>query len=147
MSKETTKNRIQTEITSATTNNSITPTIVGTILDEIIELPIVDSRPYKVYTCLLSCTDSLTPVVTIFENSIGNIVWTRNAIGSYKAELTDAFTLDKTIGFSSINNGYVVTSVFSVSGNDNIIAEVRSLTTGNYIDYIEKLALEIRVYN
>jgi hypothetical protein len=70
MSKATTKARIQTEITGATVNESITPTIVGSILEEILELPSV--LPYKKYVAKIYCMTSGSPLVlNVLENDTG----------------------------------------------------------------------------
>jgi hypothetical protein len=109
--------------------------------------PAETGLPYKVYTALLSCTDSSTIILNVADNSIGNIVWARNSIGNYSATLDGAFVNNKTLGFTSINNGFVAISSLSIVGSDSVFVEVRSAVTGNNIDYIEKLAIEIRVYN
>ena len=50
---------------------------------------------YKVYTALLTQNIDEPPVANILENTIGDIVWTRNSEGIYYGTLTGAFT-DKT---------------------------------------------------
>jgi hypothetical protein len=96
MSKETTKARIQEEITSAIANNSITPTIVGGILDEILELPV--SLPYKVYTATLTQRGTENPVANVFENTLtGVLQWTRLNTGDYLATLIGQFESDNVV--------------------------------------------------
>lgn len=58
---------------------------------------------YKVYTALLTQEGTNPPVATVFENTIGNIVWTRNFAGFYSATLPGAFTLGKTFVSSWLN--------------------------------------------
>lgn len=53
-------------------------------------------RPYKVYTFEIFATGMADPTLTIFENTVGNIVWTRSAGGEYIGTLSGAFTNQKT---------------------------------------------------
>jgi hypothetical protein len=57
MSKSTTKARILAEITNATAANSVTPTIVGTIIDEVLEVN--DNGKLLLVT---SSGDEVTPI-------------------------------------------------------------------------------------
>jgi hypothetical protein len=51
----------------------------------------------KVYEALISQSSTSAPTVTILgENTIGAIVWTRTATGTYLGTLTNAFTTNKT---------------------------------------------------
>ena len=47
--------------------------------------------PYKKYIATISQTGTNDPTVTVLENTIGDIVWTRFAVGSYLATLVGAF--------------------------------------------------------
>lgn len=53
-------------------------------------------RPYKVYTFEIFATGLADPTLTIFENTIGSIVWTRDDAGEYTGTLASAFTNNKT---------------------------------------------------
>lgn len=66
-------------------------------IGSIISLANETIKPYKVYTALLTQTGTNAPVATVFENTIGNIVWTRYGIGNYKGTLNDAFIANKTV--------------------------------------------------
>jgi hypothetical protein len=146
MSKEQVKLQIDTDITGKTAVKSITPTNVGENMKDIVDLIPEDS--YKVYTALLSCTDSATPVLNILKNTIGNIIWTRNSAGNYGLALTGAFIIGKTITFTSINNGYSIIAKMSTNfSTDTIYLETYDPTTLSNIDYIQHLGVEIRVYN
>jgi len=58
----------------------------------------------KIYRALLFQDGTASsPVVTVLENTIGNIVWTRNAEGIYIATLNSVFTYLKT--FITFNTG------------------------------------------
>ena len=89
--------------------------------------------------------DASAPVATVMENSIGNIEWTYQALGVYRAELLGAFTNQKTfvvfqqgaslntysIGVSALNTNYVEITNYAFIG-DNVF---------------NNTAIEIRVYN
>jgi hypothetical protein len=52
-------------------------------------------KPYKVYRVNLSQTYLTDPVINyVWENEIGNIVWTYNGVGNYYGTLAGAFTGD-----------------------------------------------------
>ena len=71
----------------------------------------VDSiTPYKKYIATISQTGTASPTVTVLENTIGNIVWTRFAAGDYRGTLTGAFPdQDKTyLTLSNTNAGQVL---------------------------------------
>ena len=59
-------------------------TVTGTINGEAIV-------PYKKYIATISQTGILDPTVTVLENTIGDIVWTRTTNGDYRGTLTGAF--------------------------------------------------------
>jgi hypothetical protein len=48
-------------------------------------------RGYSVYSAQISQSGSGAPTVTILENTIGDIVWTRDGAGAYTATLADMF--------------------------------------------------------
>jgi hypothetical protein len=97
-----------------------------------------DSRPYKVYTALLTQTDTLAPVATVLENTIGDIVWYRSTTAVYGALLVSDVT--KTIiliqGSSDGTNTLFATSVSGAAiqfSNDVVTDEINAI-------------IEIRVY-
>jgi hypothetical protein len=47
--------------------------------------------PYKRYIATISQAGILDPTVTVLENTIGDIVWTRTTNGDYRGTLTGAF--------------------------------------------------------
>ena len=62
--------------------------------------------PYKKYIATISQTGTSDPTVTVLENTIGDIVWTRFAVGNYLATLVGAFPdADKTYLIVGQNNG------------------------------------------
>lgn len=94
------------------------------------------------------------PVVTVLQNTIGNIYWTYTGEGQYTATLNGAFTVGKTVVFvSSFNNGNdynISTNIYQESSNF-----LQLNTFGNTGDNLielnanvgYKLPIEIRVYN
>lgn len=72
---------------------------------EFSEGPIIGSTlGYKVYTALLTQSGTGAPTVTVLQNTIGTIVWSRVSIGSYKGTLTGVFTSGKTFYNITYNN-------------------------------------------
>ncbi len=103
---------------------------------------------YKIYSALISQSGTLAPTVTILENTIGNIFWKYNNVGSYIGELIGAFTQDKTMVFISRQAGgpsaaYVFASRTSV---DQVMVTTGLVTGGPNDGYIDGASIEIRVY-
>jgi len=63
----------------------------------------VDSRPYKVYTALLTQSGTNAPVATVLENTLGEITWTRGSFGQYTGNSSEILTLNKTLVFITDN--------------------------------------------
>ena len=108
-----------------------------------------DPRPYKVYTALLTQSGTNAPVATVLENTLGvTVVWTRIAVGSYRATPSSSIFLgDKTFYiFNSNNQG----SGFEVNSSLNDINDLRIYTVdvGELVDgSLDNLPVEVRVYN
>lgn len=96
------------------------------------------------YTAFLTQTSTDDPVVTVFDNSIGNIVWTRTSAGHYDGTLTGAFTENKT--WTVCNNGFIgqVVSIFRASAN--VISIQTQTGSSTYEDDILNTSIEIRIY-
>ena len=74
-------------------------TVTGTINGEV-------QVPYKKYIATVTQTGILDPTVVVLENTIGDIVWTRTAVGNYLATLVGAFPdADRTYLIVGQNNG------------------------------------------
>lgn len=54
----------------------------------------VTARPFKVYAATFNQTGTADPTIKIHQNTIGEIEWTRNAVGVYNGKLVGAFTGD-----------------------------------------------------
>lgn len=113
-------------------------TVTGTINGEAVV-------PYKKYIATISQTGILDPIVTILENTIGDIVWTRTVAGDYRGTLTGAFPdQDSTyLMLSNTNTGQVLISWLSAN-------QIRIRTFDFAVNYIDGQltynTIEIRTY-
>jgi len=92
---------------------------------------------YKKYCATITQTGTNDPVVTVLENTIGDIVWTRVITGFYEGTLAGAFTSDKTLVF-------IGTAIDITQASRNTVDDVVIVTMGDSI--LDQTALEIRVY-
>lgn len=102
---------------------------------------------YNVYSGLITQTGTSDPMLTVFSpNEIGNIIWTRNASGSYNGTLSGAFPATKTwiyIGSIASNNIY---EIEFIRMNDGVLY-LGTLSNGTGTDNILfETPIEIRVY-
>lgn len=74
-------------------------------------LQLINKPPYyttnntvKIYIAIANQTGTQAPIMTILQNTIGDIVWTRTIPGVYKATLEDAFPAGKTLMFVGQGN-------------------------------------------
>ena len=140
--------------TKLTPGNNIVITGDGTIsFPYVINNVTVDSRPYKVYTAILTQTSTNNPTATVLENTLGGtITWVRYLDGRYRADLSYAgYILNKTIGFATPGGISLAASnqtikVFVGSNASELI--VYTIENGVLTDGIlHKVPIEIRVYN
>ena len=104
---------------------------------------------YKVYSALITQSGTASPTAIIFENTIGNIVWSYSSVGNYIATLTGAFPIDEVLLF--INNTRTNSlSSLSWQNNDSLRLEVvlaDSVPFQPSNNLLSKETIEIRVYN
>jgi hypothetical protein len=133
-------NQNVTEDGITTTNLTVTETINGSPITEILPT-------YQKYIATISQTGTADPVVTILENTIGDIVWTRTGVGNYEGVLTNGFpNADKTyLMVNQVNSAQGVyyftwasTSQLFLQWYDFSLAQLDSVLMNNTI--------EIRVY-
>lgn len=100
---------------------------------------------YKVYTALLNQVGSDNPTATILQNTLGDIIWTRNFQGKYSGTLADGFINNKTWLYVKAKPfDLVIESQVTNTSNINI----QTLDGGSYNDDIlYNVDIEIRVYN
>lgn len=157
MSKATTKARIQAEITTAIANDSITPTIVGSILDEILEL---DLRPYRVFIASVSQFGLNVPTYEVLENTTGvDFTCYRSQDfsqpeGSYYFQADGVFTPSKTFSFQDAtrrrndDESFDYTIYCRPIDINNFGFNTISSVTGQRADgCLINILIEIRVYN
>jgi hypothetical protein len=101
-------------------------------------------RPYKVYSALITQTGTAAPVVTVLENSIGPIVWTRAGVGDYRGTLTGAFPDGKTSLYLNENSGNKITLVWQTANNVQLGTDTSGETPTDGI--LNRTTVEIRVY-
>jgi hypothetical protein len=107
--------------------------------------PIAPSAlPYKVYTAIIKLNGANDPVPVVLQNTIGDIVWTRQDVGYYTANGDALFPLDKT--FTLINVQSPETSEFVRVDSDNIELIMYG-GAGTQADGFTPAQVEIRVYN
>jgi hypothetical protein len=101
---------------------------------------------YTKYVALLNQVSTSAPTQIIFENSIGQITWTRTAVGEYLGTILpplDTLTTFVTIG--NTEHDYLATANINTDGN----VVVRTTKTSNHHHTDGRLnysPLEIRVY-
>ena len=103
--------------------------------------------PYKKYIANVTQSGSSAPTVSILENTIGDIVWTRNLAGEYYGTLSNAFPMDKT---------YIIINAFSNNASDsaaalwNNVSQVAILTCDTSFTRVDNIlsftTIEIRTY-
>ncbi len=133
-------NQSVTESGLTTTNLRVTETINGVSVNTIVPT-------YQKYIATISQTGTLDPTVTILENTIGNIVWTRIAAGQYEGTLTGAFpNLDKTYCMiSQVNSSQGVYYINWTSAN-TIQIEWYDFSYTQLDSVLLYNTIEIRVY-
>ena len=100
------------------------------------------TKPYKVYTALLSQSGTNAPVATVLENNLGGtIVWTRTSAGLYTGTLAGVFTANKT--WTSITS----TATGTVTGAVRTSVDAVTVATSSLDSALTNSAIEIRVYN
>lgn len=103
------------------------------------EFIIYDSRPYKVYTALLTQNGTDAPVATVLENTLGgDIVWSYDDAGSYEGTLNGAFTSNKTFLYIQ----YKTTADFQLIRLDTN----RVYIQGTADNLLTSISIEIKVY-
>jgi hypothetical protein len=119
--------------------------IQDAIVEQLEETPApADSRPYKVYTALLTQSGTNAPVATVLENTLGGVpVHGYSDVGYYTVSLADAFPSATTATF--IHNKERQT--YSFYKNDGRIDIINLTYTGDPVEGLFSAMFEIRVYN
>ena len=116
-------------------------TVTGTINGDVVV-------PYKKYVALMTQTGTAAPTVIVLENTIGDIVWTRDSTGIYEGTLTGAFTLDKTYAMMSVVLVDGIVNVFRFSDDVVRVAttNLKNPNANHHDNHLSKNTIEIRVY-
>jgi len=87
------------------------------------------------------------PVVTVLENTIGNIYWTYDATGQYLANLTGAFPDGKT--YQVIGNSRDIGSINRTDwiNTNSVLVQTLLYSFTPDDDLLDRTPIEIRVYN
>ena len=107
------------------------------------------SRPYKVYTALLTQSGTDAPVATILENTIPgfSITPSRSFTGLYQLNCTPSLDINK-VYFDVINtqifSGFIISKEITVGGIIQISTKNGSTPTDGILS---RTPIEIRVYN
>lgn len=125
-------------ISVSSNNTTDTITISGT------------AAPYKVYTALLSQSDSSAPVATVLGNTLSaDIIWTRISTGVYFGTLSGAFTNNLTT--VSCNYGIISGDASIITGfrsNSNVVRVQTYKASDKTLSEMKGslIFIEIRVY-
>jgi len=101
---------------------------------------------YKVYTALLTQTGTSAPTAIVLENTLGEIVWTYDAPGTYFATLTGGFIVGKTwMVADTLQN----TGAYTQNYKTLNIIELYTFNNSDVVTdgYLNNTGIEIRVYN
>ena len=113
-------------------DSSIVNDLIGTYLDT----ANISGASYTLYSGFISQSSTASPVADVLESTFdSNPVWSRISTGNYRATLTDAFTINKTMILLNAYNTGGATIGFakwtkSGSQNDNITRIIHSDTNG-----------------
>lgn len=115
--------------------------------------PSADSRPYKVYAALLTQSGVGAPEAIILENTLGDIVWSREPGGSgdgiFYATSAGLFTNEKTTISHKARTGDSFTTAILSQWLDINTINLTTWETSIQTDGVltQPFAFEIRVYN
>jgi hypothetical protein len=124
----------------ATTNLTVTNTINGRAVSDILPT-------YTKYIALITQSSTADPTVIELENTIGPIVWTRSALGTYLGTLAGVFTVGKTYAMiSNVEPNGVVRIETALNYIQIITTDLHNPTAALHDNHLKDNTLEIRVY-
>lgn len=115
-------------------------------LKKMLANPGISGPDYQSYRALMTQTGTAAPVVTVLENSIGTIVWTRSGVGVYVGTLTGAFTVGKTSVIVS-DPSPLVGSISAGSTANAVTVSTFNTTPAAADAILSGQVIEIRVYS
>lgn len=99
-----------------------------------------------VYRALMTQTGTSAPVATVLENTIGEIVWTYNAIGNYIGTLSGAFPVGSTFIMSTVNAFDLTSKVSLLNETANYVRLATYDELGPANNLLDLYPVEILVY-
>lgn len=97
----------------------------------------------KIYTAIMNATGETAPTITILHNTIGDIVWTRNATGDWSGTLPGAFDPTKTAVFTQIQaNAHMA----GTAATSDYISITQTTNDGTPYGEVVNAYIEIRTY-
>lgn len=110
--------------------------------------PVVNARPYKVYTALLDQAGTSDPTVELMENTTGaSMSWTRVDAGEYVCTASSSvFTNKKTMVFFTPGSEYKPRLFSCISETEDTVKIRVWNVLENQIDALTRASVEIRVY-
>lgn len=108
---------------------------------------------YKIYRALLTQVGTSDPSIVVLENTIGTIVWTRIANGSYRGTLSGAFLANKVFSPGSVLNTTVDSSRLILSidreTNNSVLLTGYDVTNAstNLDGLLENASIEILTFD
>lgn len=88
----------------------------------------------KIYSAIISQSGSaVAPTVTVLENTIGEVAWSRYSTGRYRATLTGAFTLGKT-AVLLVDNNSPATGETNDPNDSDVKVFINTNLNENYIE-------------
>jgi len=124
----------------ATTNLTVTSTLNGRAVSDILPT-------YTKYIALISQSSTAAPTVIELENTIGPIIWTRTAVGTYLGTLAGVFTTGKTYAMiSNVEPNGAVRIETGLNYIQIITTNLHDPTAVLHDNHLKDNTLEIRVY-
>lgn len=126
----------------ATNNLRVTETLNGRAISDILPT-------YTKYIALITQSGTAAPTVNILENTIGEIVWTRNSVGLYYGTLTGAFpdaTKVYTMISNSVKDGIVMVRRATADRIEVETTNLQSPTAAHHDTHLSNNTIEIRIY-
>lgn len=98
------------------------------------------------YIAIITQTSTNNPEVLIIKNTIGDIVWTREAEGYYIGTLADTFTINKTAVFNGqSSDNYNINTLQLIANYDKDYVEINNtiIANNNPVDGFNNVSIHI----
>ena len=106
-------------------------------------------KPYSIYVALLTQSGTSAPVETILENTLGDITWSYEGLGTYHGTLSSG-VFDTQRSFFNSNLSYYSDPYFSyltVLQGDNTKLILGTYNASGSVELHGDIYIEVRVYN